>query len=237
MQERYRDKVATIVALLHDTVEDCTVSVQAIDDLFGQQVSFIVDALTKTIPVYHSYPDLHFDSKTEKLLFGIMKDVRCAVVKLADREHNMQSLKNLKQHKQIRMSFETQALFSPLRKIIRCCDPSLTLDRAQQNFDTFMSENSVSQPVQLKSALYNDTFSDFDMALFQGVYRNTDRVVWKIKNQEIFAQLCENPEFDQSVEVISMSGDGVNFEVSFQFIAPYLLDSGQAKMSVSSFSI
>jgi (p)ppGpp synthase/HD superfamily hydrolase len=55
----------------------------------------------------------------DKLMYAGMKDVRCFLLKLADREDNLKTLGNLKAHKQVRMAFETQAIFTPLEIILK----------------------------------------------------------------------------------------------------------------------
>ena len=93
--EHHMDAVTIAAALLHDTVEDSDVSIEQIREQFGGEIGDIVDGLTKI-------SSLSFRSSTEeqvenyrKLLLSVAKDARVIVVKLADRLHNMRTLKHL----------------------------------------------------------------------------------------------------------------------------------------------
>ena len=112
--EHHMDAVTIAAALLHDTVEDSDVSIEEIREQFGGEIADIVDGLTKI-------SSLSFRSSTEeqvenyrKLLLSVAKDARVIVVKLADRLHNMRTLKHLSPERRKRISLETRELYAPL---------------------------------------------------------------------------------------------------------------------------
>jgi GTP diphosphokinase / guanosine-3',5'-bis(diphosphate) 3'-diphosphatase len=107
------DIISLVSALLHDVVEDTNISLSDIERNFGPQVSLIVDGLTKIIRgnlQKDEYNAINF----EKLLTASEHDIRVAVIKIADRLHNMRTLAVKKAEKKISYANETLILFSPL---------------------------------------------------------------------------------------------------------------------------
>ena len=108
------DDVTVASALLHDAVEDTSVSLDDLERDFGVDVRMIVDGVTKL-------DRLHFDTKEDqqaasvrKMLVALAKDLRVLIIKLADRLHNMRTLAALPEHKQQRVAQETLDIFAPL---------------------------------------------------------------------------------------------------------------------------
>ena len=106
----------TIAAgLLHDTVEDCDdVTLDLITKEFGQEVALLVDGVTKL-------ERLDFSSRVEqqaesirKMILAMSKDIRVVLIKLADRMHNMRTLKAQKPESQRRIAQETLDIYAPL---------------------------------------------------------------------------------------------------------------------------
>jgi guanosine-3',5'-bis(diphosphate) 3'-pyrophosphohydrolase len=104
---------STICSLLHDTVEDTDISLEDVEREFGQEISRIVDGLTKISNVI----DVNASQQAEnfkKILLTLTDDPRVILIKLADRLHNMRTLDSMKREKQLKISSETVYVYAPL---------------------------------------------------------------------------------------------------------------------------
>lgn len=120
------DMDANIVAagLLHDVVEDTNITEEEIAEIFGYDVANIVAGVTKLgevdfsdLPTEEEIEEARAQQKIEsmrKLFLSMAQDIRVVVVKLADRLHNMETIKVLKKEDQIRIARETLNIFAPL---------------------------------------------------------------------------------------------------------------------------
>ncbi len=112
--------IDTIIAgVLHDTVEDTPATLEQIESLFGHDVAFLVDGVTKVSQAragmrnLESYLPQTRDNLT-KLLIAVGQDVRVIIIKLSDRLHNMQTLQYKSSEKQRKIARETIEVFAPL---------------------------------------------------------------------------------------------------------------------------
>ncbi len=109
------DSRTIITALLHDVVEDTKFSLNDIKKNFGNEISDLVDGVTKLTKFEGRSDKFNQAENFRKLLLATSKDIRVLFVKLADRLHNMRTLAFLKdENKRKRISFETIEIFSPL---------------------------------------------------------------------------------------------------------------------------
>jgi GTP diphosphokinase / guanosine-3',5'-bis(diphosphate) 3'-diphosphatase len=99
-------------ALLHDTVEDTSYTLDALRKDFGDEVAVLVDGVTKLDKV--KYGDTAQAETIRKMVVAMAKDIRVLVIKLADRLHNMRTLRYLRQEKQERVARETIEIYAPL---------------------------------------------------------------------------------------------------------------------------
>ncbi len=99
-------------ALLHDTVEDTDYTLEELRKDFGDEVVRLVDGVTKLDKV--KYGDSAQSETIRKMVVAMSRDIRVLVIKLADRLHNMRTLRYLRQDKQERIARETIEIFAPL---------------------------------------------------------------------------------------------------------------------------
>jgi len=109
------DSVTVASGLLHDVIEDTSLTLADVEGAFGKEVAAIVDGLTKIakLPTGGSTQERQVESY-RKLLLSIAKDARVIIVKLADRLHNMRTLDWLSPEKRRRIAQETRDLYAPL---------------------------------------------------------------------------------------------------------------------------
>ncbi len=102
-----------VCALLHDVVEDTSVTLQDIEEQFGKKVVRIIDGLTKISGIFDPNSSMQAEN-FRKMLLTLADDVRVILIKLADRLHNMRTMEFMARHKQLKIASETSYLYAPL---------------------------------------------------------------------------------------------------------------------------
>jgi GTP pyrophosphokinase len=108
------DEVTLAAALLHDAVEDTSVTLEALETDFGANVAQIVDGVTKLDRLQFDSKEAQQAATMRKMLVAMAKDVRVLLIKLADRLHNMRTIASLPEAKQKRIAQETLDIYAPL---------------------------------------------------------------------------------------------------------------------------
>ena len=112
--------IDTVLAgILHDTVEDTDLSLEKLESLFGKDVAFLVDGVTKVSKARSGMQDLaeylpQTKDNLSKLLIAVGQDVRVIIIKLADRLHNLQTLQHMPREKQVKIARESLEVFAPM---------------------------------------------------------------------------------------------------------------------------
>ncbi len=108
------DVASVCAGLLHDCVEDTSATVEQLQGLFGKEIAFLVDGVTKLGKLPWSTKEEQQAENFRKMLLAMARDIRVILVKLCDRLDNMRSLYHLPPEKQERIAAETMQIYAPL---------------------------------------------------------------------------------------------------------------------------
>ena len=108
------DEVSVATGLLHDVVEDTLVDLDTIREYFGEEITHLVDGLTKIAQISNVSREEQQAENVRKMVLAMVDDVRVVLVKLADRLHNMRTLHYLPLEKRKRIAQETMDIFAPI---------------------------------------------------------------------------------------------------------------------------
>jgi GTP pyrophosphokinase len=122
------DDITIAAALLHDAVEDTTVTSADIERELGADVAAIVDGVTKLDRLQFDSKEAQQAATLRKMLVAMAKDIRVLLIKLADRLHNMRTIASLPEFKQRRISQETLDIYAPLAHRLGIADMKWQLE-------------------------------------------------------------------------------------------------------------
>jgi GTP diphosphokinase / guanosine-3',5'-bis(diphosphate) 3'-diphosphatase len=114
LAEMRMDPVAVAAGLLHDSVEDTSVTVVDIRKEFGEQVAHIVEGVTKISQIDFATREEQQAENLRKMMLAMVDDIRVVLIKLADRLHNMRTLEHLPPERQQKIAQETLEIYAPI---------------------------------------------------------------------------------------------------------------------------
>ncbi len=114
LAEMHLDSATIAAGLLHDTIEDTDMSLNDIKDMFGSEIVFLVEAVTKLSKVEFKTKEDAQAENFRKMFLAMSKDVRVILIKFADRLHNMRTIGFLSEERQEKIANETLEIYAPL---------------------------------------------------------------------------------------------------------------------------
>ena len=114
LAEMKMDPVAVAAGLLHDSVEDTSVTIVDIRKEFGEQVAHIVEGVTKISKIDFATREEEQAENLRKMMLAMVDDIRVVLIKLADRLHNMRTLEHLQPDRQRKIAEETLEIYAPI---------------------------------------------------------------------------------------------------------------------------
>jgi len=114
LAEMKMDPVAIAAGLLHDSVEDTSVTIEDIRQEFGEQVAHIVEGVTKISQIDFASREEQQAENLRKMMLAMVDDIRVVLIKLADRLHNMRTLEHLTPERQQKIAKETLEIYGPI---------------------------------------------------------------------------------------------------------------------------
>jgi GTP pyrophosphokinase len=114
LAEMKMDPVAVAAGLLHDSVEDTSVTIADIREEFGEQVAHIVEGVTKISKIDFATREEQQAENLRKMMLAMVDDIRVVLIKLADRLHNMRTLEHLQPDRQHKIAEETLEIYAPI---------------------------------------------------------------------------------------------------------------------------
>ena len=114
LAEQQMDDATIVTALLHDTIEDTKASFAEVERRFGREIADLVDGVTKLTNLQLHSKETRQAENFRKLFMATSRDLRVTLVKLADRLHNMRTIRSMKPEKQAQKARETMDIYAPL---------------------------------------------------------------------------------------------------------------------------
>lgn len=208
LAELQLDVPSVITALLHDTVEDTSVTLKDIEANFGATVARLVDGVTKISLMKFRNTHEKQGENIRKMIVAMGKDVRVVLVKLADRLHNMRSLSHMPPEKQVRIAEETLDIYAPLASRLGINSMKTELEDLGFRYAFPETYYSLVQTVAHKKREREKYIEDVKKILFTELSKRT-KFVFEVQGRpkhlwSIYRKMqLRNIEYDQVYDILA----------------------------------
>ena len=192
---------AYAVALLHDVVEDTTVTLQDIERLMGNVVAKIVHGLTK-ISSLKKDKDISLQAENfRKMLLTLNDDVRVIIIKIADRLHNMQTMDSMPEYKQVKIASETLYIYAPLAHRIGLYNIKTELEDLSLKYTEPQRYSSIKEKIDESKETQDEYISSFSQFIAQQLKKERLKYEIKGRSKSIYSihkkMLAQNVSIEQ----------------------------------------
>ena len=153
------DANTVIAAFLHDVVEDTDYTIEEIKEMFGDDVAFLVDVVTK------KKKDKYIMSKQldnfKQMLDSMQYDIRAILIKLADRMHNMRTLDSMRADKQMKIAGETDYFYAPLANRLGLYAVKTELENLSMRYRCPLEYSQMEKALEEDKAAYAERLEEF----------------------------------------------------------------------------
>lgn len=165
------DQTTIISAILHDTVEDTQITIEIIKEKFGTIIADVVSGVTNLGRINFTSAEEHKIENFRRMFMAMAKDIRVIIIKLADRLHNMRTLKYLDNQRQQKIAKETMDIYAPLAHRIGMSSIKWELEdlcfRVLYEEDYQKLKKDISEKRQEREKYIDDFVKDIDELLRQ----------------------------------------------------------------------
>ena len=158
-EELHLDSESIIAALLHDTIEDTSVTHEQIAKLFSPTVADLVEGVSKLTRVHYTSKEEEQMENLRKMLMAMSKDIRVILIKIADRLHNMRTMEYQTPEKQKQKSFETMEIYAPIAHRLGMQKMKWELEDLSLKYLDPISYREITEALDEKAAEYDGFMS------------------------------------------------------------------------------
>ncbi len=155
------DKETIVAGLLHDVVEDTVMTEEEIAQEFGEEVALLVDGVTKLGQLNYSMDKVEVQAENlRKMFLAMAKDIRVILIKLADRLHNMRTLKYMRPEKQKEKARETMDIYAPIAQRLGISKIKIELDDLSLKYLEPEVYKELAQKINLRKSAREEFVND-----------------------------------------------------------------------------
>lgn len=201
------DAKSVTAALLHDVVEDTSITLGDIESLFGSKVAGIVDGLTKLEGVFDQSASLQAEN-FRKLLVSMIEDVRVILIKLADRLHNMRTLSSMPEHKRYRISAETLYIYAPMAHRLGLFNIKSELEDLSLKYEHPNEYAEIEEKMKQSSGIYQQVIDSVSVPIREQLEAQGYEYELKARPKSIYSiwhkMKTKNVPFEEIYDIFAM---------------------------------